>query len=64
MFFRTVWPGTSAVHYLGCSSSVCSSSNQPLGASGAYLQTSSLLRVGRCRRWRAWDFVGQPGVSS
>ena len=33
--------------------------NQPLGASGAYVQTSGLLRRGRdIAVWRVWYFVG------
>ncbi len=33
--------------------------NQPLGASGAYVQTASLIRRGRdVAVWRVWYFVG------
>lgn len=34
-------------------------SNQPLGASGAYVQTSNLIRGrGGVAKWRVWYFVG------
>ncbi len=36
--------------------------NQPLGASGAYIQTSGLLRRGRdVAVWRVWYFAGMIG---